>query len=106
MQASGLVIAIAAVMGVISLATGLFLGALPSRSGEMTEKQSRISSLVGFAIAIIYIVFMLLKQDLSTWTILVGVILGFVIGKIPPVHSFCVDKWDFFKPASPKDSKR
>ena len=106
MQTSGIVITIAVVMGVISLAVGLFLGALPSRGSEMTEKQGRISSMVGFVIAIIYIVFMLLKQDLSTWTILGGVIFGFIIGKIPPVHSFFVDKWDFFKPAAPKNKNQ
>ena len=103
---SPLSIAMAVVLGIICLASGLLLGAMPMQNSKMTERQRRVSSLLCFIIAIVYIVLLFSGQDIPTWTMLRGIFAGFGIGKIPPVHNFLVSKWDFLKPYEPKKSKQ
>lgn len=99
---SYLSMAAAVVLGLICLAAGLLLGALPIQNSKMTDQHRRLSSLLCFIIAIVYIAMIFTGQDLSTWTMLFGILAGFIIGKIPPVHEFFVSKWDFLKPYEPK----
>lgn len=103
---SPLSIAMAVVLGIICLASGLLLSAMPMQNSKMTERQRRVSSLLCFIIAIVYIVLLFSGQDMATWTMLGGIFAGFGIGKIPPVHNFLVSKWDFLKPYEPKKSKQ
>lgn len=99
-------LAMAIVLGLICLASGLLLGALPIKNAMLTERQRRASSLLCFVICIAYIVLMFCGQDLSTWTMLGGIIFGFLIAKIPPLHAFLVAHWSFLKPNTPKASHR
>lgn len=95
-------LATAIVLGLICLTAGLLLGAMPIQNSKMTEQQRRASSLLCFVIAIIYIVMLFIGQDLATWTMLSGILVGFGIAKIPPVHGFFISQWDFLKPYDPK----
>ena len=78
---SPLSIAMAVVLGIICLASGLLLGAMPMQNSKMTERQRRVSSLLCFIIAIVYIVLLFSGQDMATWTMLGGIFAGFGIGK-------------------------
>lgn len=91
-------LAMAIVLGLTCLASGLLLGAMPIKNDMMTERQRRASSLLCFVICIVYIVLMFYGQDLSTWTMLGGIIFGFLVAKIPPLHAFFVAHWSFLKP--------
>ena len=74
---SPLSIAMAVVLGIICLASGLLLGAMPMQNSKMTERQRRVSSLLCFIIAIVYIVLLFSGQDLATWTMLGGIAIIF-----------------------------
>lgn len=99
-------LAMAIVLGLICLASGLLLGAMPIKNDMMTERQRRASSLLCFVICIVYIVLMFCGQDLSTWTMLGGIIFGFLVAKIPPLHEFLVAHWSFLEPKASKQQRR
>ena len=103
---SALSLSLAVVLGLICLAAGLLLGAMPIQNSKMTDPQRRASSLICFIIAIIYIAMLFSGQNLSTWTMLGGIFAGFGIGKIPPIHNALVSRWDFLKPYEPKPKSR
>lgn len=97
---------VAIVCGLLCLVAGVFLGAMPIQNSKMTDAQRKASSLLCFIIAIVFVVLMFTGQDLATWTILGGVVVGFAVGKIPPLHEALAAKWDFLKPYEPKNKRR
>lgn len=92
-----------AVLGVACLVGGLVLGFLPMKSDMMTETQTKVSQMVGFLIAVVFIMLMVTGLDAESWAMLIGVVLGYAIGKIPPLHRWVVGRWMFFQP---KETKR
>lgn len=103
---SALSLTVAIVCGSLCLVAGVFLGAMPIQNSKMTDAQRKASSLLCFIIAIVFVVLMFTGQDLATWTILGGIVVGFAIGKIPPLHEVLVSKWDFLTPYEPKKKRR
>lgn len=86
---------VAIICGLLCLVAGVFLGAMPIQNSKMTDAQRKASSLLCFIIAIVFVVLMFTGQDLATWTILGGIVVGFAVGKIPPLHEALVAKWVF-----------
>lgn len=91
-----LVYAIAA--GIICLAGGFFYGLLPLKEENLTAKQktgARTSSIVVFGV---FILLILMKEDMASWVALAGAIVGFGIGKIPPITHFMQTHWSLVAP--------
>ncbi|KFI55146.1 hypothetical protein BCAT_0697 [Bifidobacterium catenulatum DSM 16992 = JCM 1194 = LMG 11043] len=89
---------VAIICGLLCLVAGVFFGShAHSEQQKMTDAQRKASSLLCFIIAIVFVVLMFTGQDLATWTILGGIVVGFAVGKIPPLHEALVAKWDFFE---------
>lgn len=87
-------------VGLACAPCGAFLAFMPMKANQMTTKQSKASQMLCFIVAIIFIALMLMGRDLETWAMLIGLILGFAIGKIGPVHRWATATWDFFTPKS------
>lgn len=91
------------ILGVACLAGGLVLGFLPMKSDMMTETQTKVSQMVSFLIAVVFIMLMVIGLDAESWAMLIGAVLGYAIGKIPPLHRWAVERWAFLQP---KETKR
>lgn len=94
------------ILGIVCVALGLILGALPLKSREMTQEQNKAASVLSFIVAMVFLALMFAKQDLSTWVMLITLAVGFGIGKIPPVHAFFIRTWPFFEPRKPMYRKK
>lgn len=90
------------ILGIACIVVGTALGALPIQKHKMTEAQEKLASIMSFVVAMVFLVMMMNKQDLSTWVMLIALAVGFGIGKIPPVHQFFIDHWAFFVPRQPR----
>ena len=90
------------ILGVVCVALGLVLGALPLKTHEMTREQNKAASILSFIVAMVFLALMLGGQDLSTWVMLITLAIGFGVGKIPPVHAFFIRTWPFFEPRKPQ----
>ena len=71
--------------GALSLGAGIWMGAMPS-TAAMTADQQRITSAVGFVVAMAFLLLTVAGQDAASWTMLAAAIAGFAIARIPPVR--------------------
>ncbi|KFI90967.1 hypothetical protein BISA_1946 [Bifidobacterium saguini DSM 23967] len=94
-------IIISVVLGIICIPCGLFLGLIPMKADQVTAKQSKASQMMCFIIALIFIGLLVAGRDLETWGIVIGLVIGFAIGKIPALHTWAVNKWPFLEPKKP-----
>ncbi len=89
---------ISVVLGVICAPCGLFLGLVPMKAGLVTAKQSKASQMVSFIVAIVFIGLLVAGHDLETWAMVIGLVIGFAVAKIPVLHAWALHKWPFFEP--------
>lgn len=89
---------ISVVLGVICAPCGLFLGLVPMKAGLVTAKQSKASQMVSFIVAIVFIGLLVAGHDLETWAMVIGLVIGFAVAKIPALHAWALHKWPFFEP--------
>lgn len=92
---------ISIVLGVVCIPCGLFLGLIPMKADQVTDKQSKASQMLCFVIALVFIGLLVAGRDLETWGIVIGLVIGFAIGKIPPLHAWALAKWPFLEPKKP-----
>ena len=77
------------------------LGATPAEGDEpddVTAKQSKASQMVSFIVAIVFIGLLVAGHDLETWAMVIGLVIGFAVAKIPALHAWALHKWPFFEP--------
>ena len=78
---------ISVVLGVICAPCGLFLGLVPMKADLVTAKQSKASQMVSFIVAIVFIGLLVAGHDLETWAMVIGLVIGFAVAKIPALHA-------------------
>ena len=101
MDAATMSIVLSVVLAVVCVPCGLYLGLIPMRADQVTDKQSKASQLVSFVIAAVFIGLLIAGRDMETWSIVIGLVIGFAIGKIPPLHAWALAKWPFLEPKKP-----
>lgn len=101
MDATTLSIVLSVVLAVVCVPCGLYLGLIPMRADQVTDKQAKVSQLVSFVIAAVFIGLLIAGRDMETWSIVIGLVIGFAIGKIPPLHAWALVKWPFLEPKKP-----
>ena len=110
MDATTLSIILSVVLAVICVPCGMFLGLIPLKADLVTAKQSKASQMMSFIIALVFIGLLLLNRDMETWAIVIGLVIGFAVAKIPALHTWALNKWPFFEPkksaAKPKRVKK
>lgn len=79
---------ISVVLGVICAPCGLFLGLVPMKADLVTAKQSKASQMVSFIVAIVFIGLLVAGHDLETWAMVIGLVIGFAVAKIPALHAW------------------
>lgn len=89
---------ISAILAVICIPCGLFLGLVPMKADLVTAKQSKASQMVSFIVAIVFIGLLVAGHDLETWAMVIGLVIGFAVAKIPALHAWALHKWPFFEP--------
>ena len=67
MDATTLSITLSAILAVICIPCGLFLGLVPMKADLVTAKQSKASQMVSFIVAIVFIGLLVAGHDLETW---------------------------------------
>ena len=87
MDATTLSITLSAILAVICIPCGLFLGLVPMKADLVTAKQSKASQMVSFIVAIVFI-----------GLLVAGLVIGFAVAKIPALHAWALHKWPFFEP--------
>ena len=92
MDATTLSITLSAILAVICTPCGLFLGLVPMKADLVTAKQSKASQMVSF------IGLLVAGHDLETWAMVIGLVIGFAVAKIPALHAWALHKWPFFEP--------
>ena len=96
MDATTLSITLSAILAVICIPCGLFLGLVPMKADLVTAKQSKASQMVSFIVAIVFIGLLVAGHDLETWAMVIGLVIGFAVAKIPALHAWALHKWPFF----------
>lgn len=97
MDATTLSITLSAILAVICTPCGLFLGLVPMKADLVTAKQSKASQMVSFIVAIVFIGLLVAGHDLETWAMVIGLVIGFAVAKIPALHAWALHKWPFFE---------
>lgn len=82
MDATTLSITLSAILAVICIPCGLFLGLVPMKADLVTAKQSKASQMVSFIVAIVFIGLLVAGHDLETWAMVIGLVIGFAVAKI------------------------
>lgn len=98
MDATTLSITLSAILAVICIPCGLFLGLVPMKADLVTAKQSKASQMVSFIVGIVFIGLLVAGHDLETWAMVIGLVIGFAVAKIPALHAWALHKWPFFEP--------
>ena len=93
-------IVLSVILGIACVPAGAFLAFVPLKADLMTAKQSKASQMLTFIIALVFIGLMLAGYDMPTYAIVIGLIIGFGIGKIPAAHTWALHTWPFFAPKS------
>lgn len=91
-------IAYAVIAGILCLAGGFFYGLLPLKEENMTAHQktgARTSSIVVFGV---FVALILMNEDMASWVALAGALVGFGVGKVPPVTRFMQSHWKLVAP--------
>ena len=82
----------------VGLVVGLIYGFLPKKNDRLTESQQRwtpILSLIGVGLVVVLI---LLGRDLASWVTIGGMVLGLLIGMIPPLNRAALKVWPWLRP--------
>lgn len=86
------------VCALIGLAVGLIDGLLPKSNDRQTDSQQRwtpVFSLIGTGMVVILI---LLGRDLTSWVAIGAVVLGLLLGMIPPLNRVALKTWPWLRP--------
>ena len=84
MDATTLSITLSAILAVICIPCGLFLGLVPMKADLVTAKQSKASQMVSFIVAIVFIGLLVAGHlILETWAMVIGLVIGFAVAKNP-----------------------
>ena len=86
------------VCALMGLAWGLICGLLPRKNNRLTDGQQRwipVLSLIGVGLVVILI---LLERDLASWVTIGGMILGLLMGMIPPLHKVALKALPWLRP--------
>lgn len=95
-------LALSIISGIVCCAGGLFFGIIPLRENEQTSRQktlSRTASIVVFGFVIILI---LLGDNIGSWISIALALVGFGIGRIPPLRRFFSSHWKIFRAKNAK----
>lgn len=104
MQLTDILLTIACAL--VGLAVGLIYGFLPKKNDRLTESQQRwtpILSLIGVGLVVILI---LLGRDLASWVTIGGMILGLLIGMIPPLNRAALKVWPWLRPRTDNQGRK
>lgn len=92
--------------GLITLLLGFFFGLLPLKTDLMTPSQktwSQVASLAGIGLIVILI---LIGKDLASWVGIGAMILGLLIGIIPPIKKAMRDRFSWLLPHTEKPKSK
>ncbi|OZG62667.1 hypothetical protein BLEM_0584 [Bifidobacterium lemurum] len=107
MNADTVLLVISIILGLVCVPAGSFLAFVPMKADNMTSKQSKASQMLTFIIALVFIGLLLAGYDMPTYAIVIGLVIGFGLGKIPTIHAWAMRTWPFFEPkAESKRAKR
>ena len=76
------------------------------KADRSTTQQTKASQMMCFVIAIAFIGLLVAGRDMETWAIVLGLLVGFVVAKIPAINAWALGKWPFLKPVPKRRSGR
>ena len=94
------------VCALIGLAVGLISGLLPKKNDRLTDPQQRwtqVLSLIGVGLVVVLI---LLGRDLASWVTIGGMVLGLLIGMIPPLNRAALKVWPWLRPRTDNQGQK
>lgn len=93
-----MVIAVCVISGVFCFVVGVFFGLLP-KNYDMTPEQKKSSNVMGLLVLGVILFEMFSETfDLASWVSIITAIVGYGVGKIPPLHDWAISKWTYFEP--------
>lgn len=104
MQLTDILLTIACAL--VGLGVGLIYGFLPKKNDRLTDSQQRwtpILSLIGVGLVVVLI---LLGRDLASWVTIGGMILGLLIGMIPPLNRAALKVWPWLRPRTDNQGRK
>ena len=94
------------VCALMGLAWGLICGLLPRKNNRLTDGQQRwipVLSLIGVGLVVVLI---LLGRDLASWVTIGGMVLGLLIGMIPPLNRAALKVWPWLRPRTDNQGRK
>ncbi|RMA45516.1 hypothetical protein CI603_05960 [Bifidobacterium sp. wkB338] len=104
MQLTDILLTVACAL--IGLAWGLICGLLPKKNDRLSDSQQRwtpVLPLVGVGLVVILI---LLGRDLASWITIGAMVLGLLIGIIPPLNRVALKACPWLRPRTDDQGRK
>ena len=86
------------VCSLIGRAWVLIYGLLPKKNDRLTDSQQRWTPVLPLIGAGLVVILILLGRDLASWITIGAMILGLLIGMIPPLNRAVLKVWPWLRP--------
>ncbi len=94
------------VCSLIGLAWGLIYGLLPKKNDRLTDSQQRWTPVLPLIGAGLVVILILLGRDLASWITIGAMILGLLIGMIPPLNRAALKVWPWVRPRTDNQGQK
>lgn len=95
---SAMEITVSIIVGLICLALGIAMGAMPLKRDKITEQQNKFQQLGGMAAVAIVVILMLLHMDAASWIAIGALAVGAAVANIPPLHRYLLKTFPELRP--------
>ncbi|AKV55429.1 hypothetical protein BACT_0964 [Bifidobacterium actinocoloniiforme DSM 22766] len=84
---------------------GLF-GALPWKQEQLSDRQQRMQQMTGFIGLCGVLALILTRQDAASWALIIAMIAGVGLVRIPPLYAWIIKRFPVCRPTSKKHKSR
>lgn len=88
-------IAVTIIAFLLSVVIGIYFAGIPLRTSSMTKVQNILQQILSVLCFVAVIVLFVMKMRVATVAVIVALVLGMFIGKIPTVHRFLLKQFPY-----------
>lgn len=88
-------IAVTIIAFLLSVVIGIYFAGIPLRTSSMTKVQNILQQILSVLCFVAVIVLFVMKMRVATVAVIVALVLGMFIGKIPAVHRFLLKQFPY-----------
>ena len=94
-------LAVTVAVCVVGVPVGFFFGSMPLRTNVTTDRQSKLQQVIGLIAVAVVLVLIVSGQETASWAVLVAMLAGVLVARIPPIHRAMIRRFPLFAPRDP-----